>query len=1141
MEQQFDVMQAQLRGSNLIEASAGTGKTFSIAVLVLRLLLRRYGDEEKDAVSVNQILMVTFTTAAVAELESRIRKYVYLAAQYASANANDKEEIREELPMIAAIVDKAMAYANQSNRVGEVQQTLKDNLLLLDESNVMTIHSFCQSTLNEFAMETNQLFGVELFTESDKLIETELNRFWRKHITTLDMDIIRTLDLEKKRTELRELVTAHLGGKHYAFYETEKDYSLTNLNEHWHAILTLLELEKEMAFKEIESLFYALPIADSINASGAVKKSKEKYLTVLDNLSAFIEVYSDDGSKVKDALPEELKTLIDDFIAKYGNIESYSQRLFFKEVNCLAIQEITNGYRQFLSANNFVTYDDLIGKLHKAVSNENPYAPHLKQKLNEKYKAVFVDEFQDTDRQQYDIFFETFAQQGILFLIGDPKQSIYGWRKADMQTYFKARESVDTVYQMNINYRSSKTAIVEMNRFFKPSEDFDTFYFQDKKERIDYIKVAAPEDSTKGCFTYAQEPCSGMKLYEATNKSILPDAVAALTLQLLSDKNYRLKDREISPADIGILVRTNAQAMQIKTALSAKNIPSVVVNEDKVLQSEEAYAMLYLLQAVDRPSLSKINRFLMSRLLGYGYQQLLLVDDNKVLDCFQELHATWTANGTYPMLFQFANMFTLEEKWTEKTDGERVLTNFFHITELLHRMEKRNNFSPEELIVWLRRSIDGQERVGDEYELRMESDDNAVKIVTIHKSKGLEYNIVLAPYLDLDVSMNKKNYLQFYDSSKEEYVTKDTLLLSPNEKRDYRIEQERENRRLIYVAITRAAYQFCVFHSKREKESSIAPFYRAIGADEVEDIDNIFSEEYSTYRPAIPSRNNYILEAKNFQLKETDWHKLSFTGLSFHGETTIKQRATQFENDYDAFVFNQLRFGAASGNMLHSLLENIDFTTDERHGKVVSDILKKYIPNAAEIVAPNIQQLLKHVLNVPIQVGDTSLQLNQIPSYKRLSELEFDFPIHGFDYKKLSYILKEDYPVQTRSFDSTAVQGLMNGKVDLLFEHDGKYFILDWKSNYLGFQLQDYNKDGVLNAMNENNYHLQYLLYIVAVKKFLESRLSYFNYEKQFGGVVYLFLRGVREDSDTGIFTAKPPYKTIAMLERLLHKANVES
>ncbi|PZP45264.1 MAG: hypothetical protein DI598_13535, partial [Pseudopedobacter saltans] len=427
------------------------------------------------------------------------------------------------------------------------------------------------------------------------------------------------------------------------------------------------------------------------------------------------------------------------------------------------------------------------------------------------------------------------------------------------------------------------------------------------------------------------------------------------------------------------------------------------------------------------------------------------------------------------------------------------------------------------------------EHSGDEYELRMESDENTVKIVTIHKSKGLEYDIVIAPFLDMNSSLSsKKTFVHIYDEENAKYLTKEVEFLSEEEKINYEIEQERENRRLIYVAITRSAYKFYVLHSQRESKSSLSPFFDSLSDDVIYSDETIANSiELPSFERVDNNSSFKPLIATHFELKETNWRRLSFTALSNHGEISLKEKSSQFENPYDAFVFNQLKFGAASGNLLHGILENIDFATDKRRTDVVRKILQSYLPNRVEEVMPNIELLLDNVLNLDIEIGGESFQLNQITKNKRLSELEFDFPFQHFDYDQVRFVLKDYCSVNTRRFDMDTLDGLMNGKIDLFFEHNGKYYLMDWKSNYLGYNLTDYNKDGVLAAMNENNYHLQYLLYIVAAKRMLASQLPYFNYEKQFGGVVYLFLRGVRKGFKSGIFTAKPPYRIIAALENL--------
>ena len=1132
---QFDVLAVPLEGSNLIEASAGTGKTFSIAILVIRLLLRHFEKEEhqntKTQIYIDQILMVTFTAAAVAELEERVRKYIHIAVNYTIATENKKDLIQKENNLITNIIDRAIELSGNSNLV---HQVLKDNQLLLDEANIMTIHSFCQSTLNEFAIETNQLFGVNLFTDTDLLIESELNKFWRQYITVLDIDLLKDLDLNSLRTNIKQIVQYHLDGKFYAFYDENYNYSQINLNQYWNSKLSEIQTEKEEECKRIKDYIDTANIAEYIiNIAGSTKPSKDKYLSVIDNIEELALLYKNDKSKIKASLPEDFKNLLDNFSKKYADIQKYCQQVFLVMVYNLAIQKMIKGFNEFLSVNNYITYDGLIDRLYKAIKGEN--AATLKEKLNAKYKAIFVDEFQDTDKKQYEIFYESFSQKGILFLIGDPKQSIYGWRKADMITYFQARENVDHVYQMNVNFRSSAIAIDAMNTFFKPNDSFDTFYFQDDETRIDYTKVESPKDNVKGNLNYQSEPIVGIQMVEVRNKMEILEQVKKVITQLLFNNDYNIDGKKIEPSDIGIIVRRNDQAQEIKNLLSSLGIPSVMINEDKVITSIDALNIYYLLLAVSNPSISSINRFLMSDLIGMDYSDIMRLDDNKTFQLFQLLSKEWIENGIYPMMMKCYSLLHIEDKWMEKPEGERKLTNFFHLTELLNQIEYKKKYSPEELISWLQKGIKGQKQSGDEYELRMESDENAVKITTIHKSKGLQYNIVLAPFLDLE-NTPRSNYTfaQFYDYKTQKHVTKDFYFFSEEEKENYIRELERENRRLIYVGITRAINQFFVFHSTYYKKSSLNAYYNSLENYIVSDFfTDIITEDFiNNFRRS--SLQKRTLQAKNFDLLETNWHKLSFTSLSTAHEYRLRERKKIFDSEYDNFVFDQLRFGANSGNLLHNILEQIDFSSDYRRKEIIQKLLDKYLPSRSEVNLKNIEDLILHVLRAYIIVDKKQIHLSEVTNNKRISELEFDFPINNFNSKELIKILNKYYPTRARSFDKSAIKGLMNGKVDLFFEYDGKYYILDWKSNYLGYNLEDYNYPNLLTAMNDNNYHLQYLIYIVAVTKMLKNKIQDFNYEKNFGGVIYLFLRGIREYKRSGVFTIKPPYKIIQSIENAL-------
>jgi exodeoxyribonuclease V beta subunit len=261
---------------------------------------------------------------------------------------------------------------------------------------------------------------------------------------------------------------------------------------------------------------------------------------------------------------------------------------------------------------------------------------------------------------------------------------------------------------------------------------------------------------------------------------------------------------------------------------------------------------------------------------------------------------------------------------------------------------------------------------------------------------------------------------------------------------------------------------------------------------------------------------------------------MSYTMLAAKHDKLPLGRATQQEDGYDTFIFYTLKRGAKTGNLLHYIFETISFSDDTRWDKVLNEAIRRFLPGQQELYLPMLRQLLQHVFNTTIQVNGDEFPLSAVAWYKCIAEFEFDFPIGLFSPDVLNSLSDADMDIAARRFSENELEGIMNGKMDLFFEHKGKYYILDWKSNYLGNTLPEYAQEVLTAAMNESNYHLQYLIYTVAAKKYLQTRLANFNYEKQFGGVIYLFVRGLRNDSDTGIFTCKPPLSKIRHLENIL-------
>jgi exodeoxyribonuclease V beta subunit len=1124
----FNASIVPLSGSNLIEASAGTGKTYSIAILTLRLIL-------ENEIPIKEILMVTFTKAAVAELEERIRLFIRQAYKVGRGEKISDSTISE---LVEATRSKLGAE--------KVQALLHEAILFLDETSVLTIHSFCQQTLNEFAFETGQLFGAELVQDTSALLQEEVNKYWRKHVTVIPVDLLRHLQLSGlSRGSISMVVTEHLTGKRYFSYSEEADYSCCE-EEHLHLLEELKIVEAEEHDLRQTLLDHVVAEMEDITRSGnANAYCKKNLVKCLDDPRKFLDLLwskrdKTNVIKVYSALIERLEVCQEAVERRRDKIKELIRKL-----NCLAINEASKGIHAHKSAYNQMSYDDLILNLHTALVNRAN--PELVACLQTKYKAVFIDEFQDTDRMQYEIFQKAYGENTILFYIGDPKQSIYAWRKADIFTYFKAQNEVGRLYNMNNNYRSSEPYIGAMNLFFKPQEDFDTFYFQQSESAIEYIQVDSPVPNSKGQLLNGNQAEVPMSVIAAAKKEDLCDAVTAQVIELLSN-SYFIKDnkgqRPVRPADIGILVRKNKEGQLIKRKLAEYGIPAVTIGDAKVLKSDESRHLLYVLEAMIEISIASINKALLSPFTGFTDVRVRDMDEEPAIERFRKYKAVWEKDGIYAAMNAFVADYRVKQVllYEHAGSGERILTNLLQLIELLHKVQSTKKLVPLELVSWLKRGMEGMENTGDEFEQRVESDEESVKIVTIHKSKGLEYNIVLAPFLDF-LATNKHAHCSFRDEDTGEYVSLEKTNLTTDQQAEYEKQLEQENRRLIYVAITRAVYKCFLFKNNASmfKNSSLSTFLNSLHHAPTQlirfsDAEAEIAEGYFYNAAEVPFPD-LSTSLVNFELAQQNWRKMSYTMLRRRHEIGLKKRAEPQEDKYDNFMFSQLAKGANTGNMLHSIFENIAFHHPGKWDIAIRNSVQRFAPLQAERYTPMLSVMLDQVLNATIDTADNVFRLSAVDTAKSIHELEFDFTVSPFQVSDLNCFGTDSMNIQVNDFRE--LEGVMNGKIDLFFEHQGKYYVLDWKSNYLGDSLSDYSKDSLHTAMNENNYHLQYLLYTLATKKYLESRLPGFDYDTQFGGVVYLFVRGLRKSLSHGVFTTKPERELIERLEELFSKQAV--
>lgn len=1089
MEEEFNVAIINLDGSKLIEASAGTGKTYSVALLVLRLILEK-------KLPIEKILMVTFTIPAVAELESRIRKFVKLAWKYSSGEVISEEKITEIV----------------GDRSAEKTELLKKARQSLDNLSVMTIHSFCNEFIINYPFEARHSFETDLMTDLKPIIEYVANDYWRKKINTINhIEVFRHLIKHITPESISTVVANALDDKEYVFTEINREAETLHMKD--------LILACDEAYRDYSD-HYTLNW-DIIKNQGA----GHHHATNLITKSKIPEVFEEEflkKCKGKDGAPG--------YFNQFFPAELEKAQLFINAENELAnLTELYVGYiyseiidelrRKVLETKkrkNAVSYDDLITVMHKAVSEGT-----INDVVLKKYSAVFIDEFQDTDKKQYEIFSSIFEADKTVFYIGDPKQSIYGWRKADINTYKLASDEVGPPKRMNENFRSTQSLIDAINSLFAINDPFTD-------PDIVYKPVG------KGTLELGSMSESGAEIVPVSINSFpknseIVNFVRNEILRLLMTEDILINGNRIQPSDIAVLARNKYQAADVKKALSDVNIPSVTIDESSVLASSEAKTIIVLLNVVLKPDRGGISKVLLNENLGFRFSDIETLNADFHLDIFRELKSYWLTGGIYNMLFRFLDVYNVRRHCLEKgIAGQRSLSNYYQLAEILHQVSSKTKCTPEELIVWLQRE---KKSVSEVYEQRIESEDNAVQIMTIHKSKGLTFKVVFAPFLDLTVKDDPDVFT---------FRTPDGYKFTPSPDSEqleiYNTQTEQENRRLIYVAITRAQYKLYICESRHYPESSLKPFIAAEGPGIEKNI--VRENNHIRYHRPGEVRVFAPRETPEIEIKNTfGIHSYSALSKGPHS-APLEKVITENTEGYDQFIFRELARGANAGTALHSIFERLEFRKPDTWLQTIMDA-SKYYPNIIKEKNEEknidgnidlIHQMVNNVMNAEINIGETQFRLCEIDDERKLPELNFLFSVDKVNRQVVNEFLGED----AKLGGDTEIEGLMTGFMDLMFEHKGKYYILDWKSNHLGNNVNDYNTYGMEVAMTSNNYHLQYMIYTVALKRWLEKKIDKFDFESHYGGIIYVFLRGAREGQNTGIYTNRPKKELIEKLDSAL-------
>src|SRR5260363_3134 len=1176
----FDLLNHPLDGVQLIEASAGTGKTWTLCALYLRLLLEKKLD-------VGRILVVTFTRAAAAELRERIRARIHDLAHAIAHSENSEDPLARRW------------LADGAPQCQQAQLRLERALYHFDQAAIYTIHGFCQRALLDapFASAHPPEFEIQ---EDDETLRLECAMtFWRAQVdpaAAADAGFtawliqhhaqpaaLAALLARRSRKPLARLIC----GEKTARIGDNAGFEASALPPLFESARALWRAEREGIAHRLQR---ALPgLRKNVYRTDSIEAAFDAWNHYFD-----LERFAVDVPCVASRAPDSKAQLLcatrlkqslnkggcapehafftcaDRLLEAHAGIER-AHRLKWQS---LARDWLDWGARALLELKRsrcIASYQDLLTHLARALNTQ----PALARVLQARYGAALIDEFQDTDPLQFDIFQRIFAPRGPLFLVGDPKQAIYSFRAADLHTYLRARRAASGHATLAVNQRACAALIDACNRIF--SVHRNAFILNG----LHYAPVAAngrerPPFHCPSARAADLKPCRVWMLPDG-NSLINKDAERRSAARACAEEIVRLLESarigatKLAPGDIAVLVQTRAQGSVMKHILSEWGIGSVELAQTSIFETEDAEAFERVLHAIAAPHDTACLRAALvtdwfeadAHALAQSRRGNALSSDmSHWAESFIRYRTLWQRRGFAALWRILLHEQRIAQRLAAQPFGERRLTNLNHLAEQIQTYAA-HALSIAATLRWfsVQRAAQRTGPAPEELRLRLESDRALVRIATVHIAKGLEYAVVFCPFLG-DGDLRVASFGGLHHA--HEYHDEDghaVFHYAPGEdekerasQRDYtvRIEQAAERARLIYVALTRAVYHctlvagpytsgstpsvkqscssvlnwlvagagrdFADWFAKPPQPEEIAACWQRLAGESlaVEPLPMATAPSQHCSRASSGLANTTAWRARAAQCYlQEDWRIASFTALTTPPPDRILSAATS-----DAVISaskpfsedNILRFprGAYAGQCLHRLFEYADLSTPCDWPAAIERTLREYPELARRNDDDRLSAMMMAMLNdVAASELIPGLRLNAVESACQLSELEFIFPVASLDLSALRALLGS-YGYPELSLTAETLAGYLCGAIDRVFQHAGRFWIIDWKSNDLGGTAACYAPAQLGAEIAAHAYHLQTLLYTLAVHRYLRLHVPNYNYARHFGGAFTLFVRGIR-------------------------------
>ena len=1202
----FNQIESPLRGINLIEASAGTGKTYAISCLVVRMIA-------ETNIPVDKILIVTFTNAATEELKMKVREKLRQTASVFAGECSDDEFAK-------SFYAKHRGSDEERKIVHRIAVAIND----FDTASILTIHSFCQQALAENAFESGSLFELKTIKDQLDIIKEIVYDFWRNHFYMAEPEI--ALYITNKKITPAKLIQSYSQiSDHHAVIMPSPEQFDKNEFEQKIAVARALfaEIKKEWAARRDE-------IVGKINHKKALKKqtySEEAIATAVEQMDFFVT-----AENLQPVLFGKFelfcRTTVEICITKYFKYSDVADPFFdlceelktscgvFDEYLLHLKVELIHTVKKELSERKeekgLLFFDDMLQRLYHAIHSDS--GEKLIVALQACFHAVLIDEFQDTDSIQYAIFKKIFFNNTI-FMVGDPKQAIYAFRGADVFTYMRAVHDVENRYLLNQNWRSAPACVDAVNILFSQND------FPFILEGIKFHEIQAAKTDSVGlkiggacvapfhlCYLEKEETSAdgtkpSKQISKGEARKIIAKEVATQIASLCeAGKNNRalIGDVPLKPSDIALIARNHYEIALMRENLLRLGIPCVSHSSRSVFEADIAQELLIIISAILSPHDARFVRAALATSIIARDANFIaqLTEEESMLSAacekFSHYRKAWHEKGFIKMFFEIADDMDIFLNAVHRPLRERVVTDITHLAELLHSESYSRALPPLALKKWFENvlteaSSTSLKDADNPMRMRLESDELAVKLMTVHASKGLEFPIVFCPFMWGEPKQSS-DIISFHDPNDgyqhKYFINSDDC--SEDQKSIAYNEVRAEEVRLLYVALTRAKYGCYLFDGdiSGADKSSLVKIINSSGVERREAFKKLAQENSATFsfKSFTPKASvgadgfsaygeTEELGCLNITAKiEPSWELTSFSAIissrKIYAETpdydeeylhadsnkhnTVNSDNNSIEgvvsradiNDvqnasYQTDIFS-FPGGITAGNFFHKLLEKTDFTAD-------SKIIEKAI--AANLVlfgfdaswSGTILSTVETLKALPLTAVGKDFCLAQLSANARLVEMEFCFPLQKISTNKLKKIFSSpaeninlNWKQKLGELRFLPMQGFMKGFIDMIFYHSGKYYIVDWKSNHLGNSINSYSIDKLATVMIDSYYVLQYHIYALALHLYLKNRITNYDYEKHFGGVYYIFLRGLSAQNNTGIYYTLPSLQIITQMEESL-------